>query len=69
MWPMTGSMALRRRRSRRMVGVMPRFWPERTTRALVGVVAAVAAVDVGALDLDAGDALGLGDCSARVWPS
>src|SRR3712207_2325035 len=33
MWPMTGSMALRRRRSRRMVGVTPRFWPARTTRS------------------------------------
>ena len=31
MWPMTGSMAARRLRSRRMVGVTPRFWPEMNT--------------------------------------
>jgi hypothetical protein len=35
----------------------------------VGVVAAVAAVDIGPLDFDAGDLLGLGNLGGQVWPS
>ena len=34
MWPITGSIPARRLISRRMVGLTPRFWPERKTRCL-----------------------------------
>jgi hypothetical protein len=35
----------------------------------VSIVATVATIDIGALDLDAGDALGLSDLVGKVWPS
>ena len=79
MWPMTGSMAERRRSSRLMTPKTPRFWPEmKTRRGFCCVVAAVSLVDIGALDRAAGELLGAVDdvpqacdrrkgCPAAPW--
>src|SRR3982074_2734326 len=52
-WPMTGSTADLRRNSRLILGVTPRFWPERKTPELVirrRVVATVSLVSEDARD-------------------
>src|ERR1700677_435085 len=51
-WPMTGSTAERRRNSRLICGVTPRFWPEKDPELVVGrrIVAAVSLVREDARD-------------------
>src|SRR5215471_14821548 len=66
--PITASMAERRVSSRLMRPKTPRFWPEMKTAARVwGIVAAVSLVDIGTLDLAAGEPLsGFDDGAQRV---
>src|SRR5215510_4619769 len=61
-------MAERRVSSRLMRPKTPRFWPEmKTRRGFWGIVAAVSLVDIGTLDLAAGEPLsGFDDGALRV---